>query len=379
MKTAHANSILLGALLLAPGMCAQSVAKTGQAIPDYKIHGLIGNDGRTRISELIGQPVIIAGFKTHLVTGLHAAKVATDLREKYGKKGLVVILEDRNKWRGKDPGSNAPQAFWLTVAGFVPWMRSFPPENKTRDYPIQRSAARDERSMILIGVDGRLILEGATEPIKQAKKKKDFRARLAKLVAVEISRRKKGWGKDAAAKKARSLAFGKDKLGSAMRTLLTEGSEAIPERVEAGAQLETHFAARVTTIRYSWESGRFLEAQDAIKRLSASVKGHEPWQVATAELAKVQSSPQSKAEIKLDRKLTKMLTPLLDSKKKSKLDAEMLGKLRVFGAKHASTKVGARAQRMDKFVANSLSGLLGMRIQKLEEITSAYVAKHQRK
>lgn len=82
----------------------------------------------------------------------------------------------------------AALSFWLTVAGFVSWMRSFPPENKTRDYPIQRSAARDERSMILIGVDGTLLLEGATEPIKQAKKKKkDFRARLAKLVANSLS------------------------------------------------------------------------------------------------------------------------------------------------------------------------------------------------
>ncbi len=71
---------------------AQTSAGIGDPVPDFEFQDLIGHDGRTRLSELLGKPVLIAGWRTHMVDGIHAARVAVEVWQKHGDDALACRL-----------------------------------------------------------------------------------------------------------------------------------------------------------------------------------------------------------------------------------------------------------------------------------------------
>jgi hypothetical protein len=63
MRTVQSSTLLIGILLAMPAT-AQSRAKVGDKMPDAKFEFLNG-DGRTRLADFFGQPVIIDNWGTH--------------------------------------------------------------------------------------------------------------------------------------------------------------------------------------------------------------------------------------------------------------------------------------------------------------------------
>lgn len=185
----------------------QSLARVGEPVPDHEFSRIAGHDGRTRLSQLRGHPVLIVGWRQWIPepSGLHGAWFAHALLDRYADDGLIVILEDRNRWtRTRWWGA---RSFWIRSFGSPVWFAAGEPE-RVPDLPIVReSSKRDDRSLVLLGVDGTLLLEGTVEPASRKERSGDVRRRVRGLVKREIERRKKGWGEDRNLMKARALAY----------------------------------------------------------------------------------------------------------------------------------------------------------------------------
>ncbi len=357
-------TVLLALVLLFSPDGTGPPASIGERAPDHEWTMMAGHDGRTRLRELIGHPVVIAGFRRHLVDGIHASLVGSELLSKHEKDGLILIMEDRMAWK---EGWVEPVAFWHRTAGYVPWLTPSPDDGKTPDLGIVRTAPRDARSLVLIGVDGTLVAEGTAELATEPEKQSDFRARFKRLVAQEIARARSGWGTDPVAREARALAFGKGQIAAALSKLHRDGNTDIPERREVLSELEWRVAGWTKSVRFYLDEGRPNEAEDAMKRLSAAVRGAERWEEALAPLAAEIDSPEVKEEKSLDRKLAKIVEPLDGKWRRGKIDVEILRELRAFAEKQADNRVGARAKRLDPLIKSLLATALGLRHSAIEE------------
>ena len=135
-------------------------AAVGDIVADHHFQKILDHDGRDRLAQWRGQPVLIAGFRQHITEGLHAAWFADEMAREYGRKGLIVVLEDRLPWKS-EKRAWALRSFWLRFFESHVWFAEGAPESKLPDLPVERVAsARDEHSILLIGVDGRLLVEG---------------------------------------------------------------------------------------------------------------------------------------------------------------------------------------------------------------------------
>lgn len=356
--------ILLVLAAVAPGQqVTRQPAKIGDIVPDHQFKDPIAHGGRDRISDWFGHPVLVFGWRGHLLEGLHAAKPAFELHSKLGKRGLVLIGTDRHDWRGK-PGHESA-TFWLGVTGHLPMICSVPATRPKDDLPLAWNVPRDERSMALIGVDGRLLALGSLEDLKQ--QRAPTRRKFEKLAAAEVKRRRSGWGEDAVAKKARALAFGKDQLGKALASLdAVEEAERSAEQALARAEIERHLATRKKAIAWWREKGQPLAAQEAMKDLAKAIRGQTGMEQACAALFASLSTAAFKQELALDRRLQKLLAPVLGVPRKGRAKAELLGQLRKLARRHPDSPVGKRAAYLDRRVHSMLCTLLGMKWKEVE-------------
>jgi hypothetical protein len=242
---------------------AAQPAAVGETVPDFEFPDLVGHDGRTRLSELRGQPVLIAGFRQHLADGLHAAWVANELFREHADDGLVVVVIDTVAW--SDGTWAAKQSFWLRCLGSRLWLASGSPESP--DLPIARTnSKRDEFSLVLIGVDGKLVCEGSAELASAATTPNDHRTAIKSAVAAELKRLKTGWGGSDSVRRARASAFGKGDFAGALRILRAAGADAEDadaELAEVQDEIDRAFRIGLERIRRLVGLGRFVDAGPA--------------------------------------------------------------------------------------------------------------------
>ena len=323
-------------------------AGVGKVVPDHEFAPIVNHDGRTRLSELYGQPVLLVGWRGNFNDGVQGLVSPFELVKKYDEGDLLLLLENRNAWR-TDTQWAGELAFLFTQFPSLrrSWVTSNPDADGGKDVPVARTVGRSLQSLVLIGVDGTLLLEGEGEETAD---------RLAKLIAAEVARRQKGWGKDKAAIKARSLAFGKDKLAKAWDALEAADEAPSEEREIVRAELERHFAARLKSVRFLLAEGRYLDATQHVDALRTSTKGHATWSAALEPLAAELASPEAKREHNLDKKLAKIIKGLWDE---TVADPKLLEALRAFAEKNASSRVGARAKRLLPLVENMVIVVYG--------------------
>lgn len=316
---------------LGAAVAGQEAAKAsmGQVVPDCTFRDfLAGGDGRQRLSELRGQPVLIVNW-TDTDFGRGGAKEVEKLAKQLAPEGLVTILLDTH--------NKAAQDIEAAVMRLYPGSPAWLAQNQT--LPIQYLDNGPPPDVALVGVDGTLLVAGSyTVDLNKA----------SKLVKSELKKAKSGWGEHAAARAARALVYGQGSLSEARRTLRT-ALEAEPGQGELEAmktELEAHVETRLRCVRWLLEHGQILRSQEEARTLAAAVKGEPEWEAEAAVLVEELARADIGEELELERKLSALLQPL--AKKAPDGEAE---KLRKFAATAGATRVGKRAQHLADIAA----------------------------
>ncbi|MCA8953381.1 MAG: hypothetical protein KDE27_27965 [Planctomycetes bacterium] len=275
-------------------LVAQQRAAVGEAVPDTTFPEFLNGDGRQKLSEFYGQPVVIDQWGTHCPPCVGTA-VPNAIRHDHahGEDGLVTILVESQ-------GSNPAQ-----LEHFL-WERF--PDNECFScigtfVPIPESAGIPFCGVI--GVDGKLVWAG--NPAAFPKDVED-------AVEAELDKVRKGWGDSSDARKVRAALYGKGDFERAAATVAAMADGA--EKTALQGEIEKRYAVKKNAIDVLRKAGRWVDAQDAAAALAKGVGKHETWATEAAELLAAFETDAAKAEIALDKKLDKILKTM----RKGKLD-----------------------------------------------------------
>lgn len=317
------------------------LAQVGEVVPDFEFRKLVGHDGRSRLSQLVGQPVLVAGWRPNFNDGVYGLEEPIKLLKKHGAKGLVVVLEDRNRWLTDDMWADSRSFHISKLKGLErAWLSNNPDTDRSEDLPIQRTHGRTLKSLVLFGVDGTLVLEGEAD---------DVAKKLGPLIKGELDRAKKGWGENSDVKAARALAFGKGKLSGARAAL--EALDPSEDRDLALEQVNRRFDALSASVQHLLSAGRPTDAMETFEGLENAAKGAGDWAAALVDLDEALSADPVRTELNQDKKLRSMLKPLWNG---GKADPKLLGKLHRFSKAVGDSRVGERARRIQQVVRSNV-------------------------
>src|SRR5262245_5477842 len=186
-------SLLVIAALAVPGAASRTAirqdapgpkATIGEVVPDYAFREfLAGGDGRQKLSEFRGQPVLIVNW-TDTDFGRGAAEDVEKMAKELAPEGLVTILLDTH--------NKGAQEIEASVMRLYPGSPALLTQNQK--LPIEYLADGPPPNVALVGVDGTLLVAGSyTVDLNKA----------TKLVKTELKRTKTGWGEQEAARAAR--------------------------------------------------------------------------------------------------------------------------------------------------------------------------------
>jgi hypothetical protein len=327
--------LLLGLACLPAASFRGEKVSPGHAVPDLTFTNVVGGDGRTKLSEFRGQPVVIACYST-VFAGIEAARVAIDLEQKLAKDGLVVFLMEIK---------NHEETYLRALQ-----MAELPGADsrllRNQDLPVVYDRATGfPPYIVLIGVDATLRYAGSYQSANA----------MRKLLAAELEKSKKGWGDDPLVRKARALAHGAGRFGEA-RALLEPGSaggHATAELRAAADEIEARFEALLRSLAHFVEQGEPRRAAAAASALAVAASGLPAWVERAAEAAARLESTEQTREAALEKKLIAILEPFERRGPKEGEDAP----LRAFADKAEGTKVGARARRLANAVAYAVKEL----------------------
>ena len=328
------NLVLALAVLFVPGAVIESglqKVSPGQPLPELELKTVLGGDGRTKLSEFRGQPVLIAWYST-VFAGIEAARAAVEMDEELngrapGSRLAVFLMEIKN--------GDAVHLRALQMAE-LPEARC--PLVRTQELPVAYDdSLGPPPKLILIGVDGTLLYAGTYQRA----------AAVQELVEAELEKMEKGWGEDPVVREARALAFGQGKLGGARQTLEQAGLEG-DERARLTKELELRFTALERSVAFHLGQGEPGRAAAAAEALTAAALGVPDWEARASAASALLAAPEAEREAELEQRLQSLLKPALKSKPKKGLDE----KLHDFATGEAAgTKVGERAARLADAVA----------------------------
>ena len=304
-------------------------AVAGQPVPDFEFRTVLGGDGRKKLSEFRGQPVLIVWYST-VFAGIDGARLAVDIDEEINKdsrdaKLVVFLMEIKNH--------DATYLRALQMAE-LPGARCWLLRNQELPVTYDDTTGFPPK-MILIGADGTLLYAGSYQAANQMKK----------LLALEVEKLKKGWGEDPLARKARALAWGQRKLAEAHALLAPAlGAGASPELTTLASEIEGRFEALVRSVDHFAEQGEPTRMAGALAEVRAATDVNPAWALPASKMdVDKGAAGLVTLMIGLDSELDALLKPTLKAKPKKGL-AE---KLRAFaGGKASGTKIGARAARL---------------------------------
>lgn len=313
------NPILAVLFALPTFATAQQYAGVGQKVPDTTFPSFLNGDGRQKLSDFYGHPVVIDQWGTRCPPCIGAA-VPSAIKHDHELKaqGLVTILVES---QGSDATHH--EAFlWKCFAdnGCFSCTGTYVPVPPSTGIPY----------CAVIGVDGTLLWVGnpaaTPKPIEE-------------LVSAELLKVKKGWGDTPAQKKVRAALFGKDDLATAQAlvTALPEGAE----RTLLQAEIDARYATKKAAIATLQEQGDWLQAQSAAKALLKSVGAKAEWLAEVQPLVAQFDTAEAKAEMAAAKKLDKVFDMLRDKKGDAAPKA-----VEAILKDQKDTKVGARAQRL---------------------------------
>lgn len=312
-------------------------ARVGEPVPEFALDKLVGGDGRKRISEFFGQPVLFAWW-LDAGSGMDAARKALKLERKLGAKGLEVVLVELTTW----DDASAPRA-----AAFLAKTEPGHGAAISDDvgFPVAEAHPSQQPRVILIGADGTVALEGSFRNVG---------GEVEKRIEAELAKRKSGWGEDPRAKEARALAFGQNRLAAAAAVVAAAGENASASAELAAVRKEIERRAAVSLAAASAlaDAGEWRRAREAFDAAVAAI-GDAALGVEKplAELRARLSSDAAAAEIAREEELATLAKPLASGKG----DARLAEKLRKFAEKSGSgSTVARRAERLAR-VADAIA------------------------
>jgi hypothetical protein len=256
---------------------------------------------------------------------------AIGLQEKYGAKGLKVILVHCQE------SSDLP-AFM---------MKMFPANEAmvTADNPVPIGTTQGFRlpRAALVGVDGKVLADGLRAKVGGT---------IDKLIPLELKRMKKGWGAHPDLTKARALLYGKGDLAGA-RALAQRFSAAPAQRDDHDSlrrEVEIRFERLLGAVEYWTAAGEWLKARAAGERLAKGVEGVRAWEAKVAKAREAFSGPGAKTELALAKKILKIVKAIRKSGPKEK----HLKALSNLARKDPESRAGKRAKRLAQLVRRSL-------------------------
>lgn len=312
------HSTLLACTLLALPAVSQERAQVGSKLPDIAFPEFLNGDGRQKLSQFFGQPVVIIRWGKNsgpCIAGSVPSAIKRDHELK--PRGLVTILVEVQ-------GADA-----ITLEALL-W-KKFPTNDCAScvNVPLPIPESSELPHGCVIGVDGTLLWAG--NPIKEAKK-------IDTLVEAELIKVRKGWGENAEAKRVRSTLYDKGYLADAhtMTTAMQDGPEKTAVQAEVDARYKSAKAAIVTLK----DLGRYVAARERARQLAKNLGRRYDWLAEVARLDTLET-PEAKAELALDEKLEEILRLLRDKKGEKAMKA-----LQDLPKDGANLKVHARATRL---------------------------------
>lgn len=307
-------------------------ASIGEQVPGFTFRELIGGDGRQKLSEFRGQPVLIVNW-TDTDFGRGGAQMAQKLGADLVPKGLVLILLDTHNKKREQIEASVLRLFPGSLSLLT----------RTQKPPIAYLDNGPPPDVALIGVDGTLLVAGSHAT--------DF-GRAAKQAKAEIKRLKSGWGEHKQAKKARALAFGKGDLAGAWALLeaAMQADQDQPELLAAQAEFTARQMSWTNSVQHLRDAGEPLRARESARALAKSVAGHAEWAAQAEELLETFETDEAKSELELDEALAAIVKGW---RKKAPRKADVK-KLEGLAESHGETKVGARAAHLAKIAALAL-------------------------
>lgn len=325
------SSVLVSVQLFArvPQETPPPNASIGERVADYIFREFqSGSDGRQKLSEFLGQPVLVVNW-TDTDFGRGAANEVEKLAKELAPKGLVVILLDTHNRTGPE--------IEASVMRLYPGSRAWLAQNQK--LPIEYEDNGPPPDIALVGVDGTLLVAGSyTSDMGKA----------AKLARSELKRLKSGWGEHDAARKARALAFGAEQLAAAKLSIEAALAEEPDQRecLAVRTEIAARWDSRVRSVTWLLEHGEPLRALDEVRALTQTAKGDSAWEAQAAALLQGSETAEMRRELELDRELGSILAPL--AKKAPDREGD---KLRAFAKEAGETRVGRRALHLAEIAA----------------------------
>jgi thiol-disulfide isomerase/thioredoxin len=305
--------------VLSGHVVAQQRANVGEKVPDVAFPAFVNGDGRQKLSDFFGQPVVIDMWGTNCGPCIGVAVPAAikhDLEHK--AEGLVTILVES---QGADAAKH--EAFlWKTF----PTNQCFSCTGVGVPVPESRGIPY----CAIVGVDGTLLWVG--NPAATPKPVEEF-------VAAELVKVKKGWGETPEHRKVRAQLYGKNDLaGAAALVAAMADGEA---KTQLQAEIDARYKIAKESVAALQQQGDALAAQARAKDLLKAVGARAEWVAEVQPLVAAFDAPEAKAELALDRKLDKVVKQLRDKKGDAAPKA-----LQALLKDAGSSKVGERAQRL---------------------------------
>ncbi len=317
-----------------PDKALPGMALPGERVPDFEFRVLLGGDGRTKLSEFRGQPLMIV-YYSDVGAGMNAAHATEKLEEKYAGDGFVrILMEIKNK---------GPVHMQALVLNELPG--STCRLLKLQTFPFDFDKQGVPPRVALIGVDGTLLDSGSY----------DFLSRMEKLLKADLKQVTRGWGDHVIAKKARALAYGKGDLAGGHR-MVADALAAAPDEedlAEAQAELATRFDTWKRSVGHLLAQGEPRRAIEAAEALAASVRADEAWSREVTELLASLETDDVARELALAKELDRLLGPL----RSGKVDERQAEKLRKFAEEAQDSAVAARAMQIAEAVDYAVSKL----------------------
>ena len=299
------------ALLVALPLWAQSEGKGPAA--DYTFPTFTHGDGRQKLSEFSGNPVLVASFADGW-GGTAVSQIALDLHEAHADDGLIVILAHQGPLHPDGPVEAAAWAMRLHPGAWVRTCQS------VSNNPWGWGGL--PHYYAVIGPDGELLGAGNVEANTKA---------MTAAVETALRRSAKGWGDDAEA--AVRCWYGRGALAKA---------RAKADACGLGAEVDARFERQCAAVRWLVADGQWLRAKKEAEQLAAGAKGVPAWDAAIAALLTTFADEVARRELDLDTKLARLTAPMM----KKRPDDQLAKRLREFAKKHEPSPVAARAARL---------------------------------
>jgi hypothetical protein len=302
-------------------------AALGEQVADYQFPALVGGDGRSKLSDFFGQPVLVEVWdKTWAECIDEGLPHAIQRARTWKPKGMVVILIERRHLKREE----IETFLWRQWPGFDV-MACVDTPNPVPD-------SKDVPYAALIGCDGTLVWHGKPTSGERA---------IADKMNTELQKMQKGFGDSDEQRRLRAAIYGRGAFADGKKVVDACADEA--RKAELKKELEAALARRVAVAKSVLADDRWLEARDLALALQKGTAGVAEWQAEIAGLVAPFQTPEGKKELQLDDKLQK----LFDQARQNKVQGSLTKAMEAIVKPFPGTRMAGRVDRIVKILRAS--------------------------